>query len=364
MVSILILTCSSCRKTSAVQPVIEKVRSPRLETRLTWRCDRCNQDHNWLIPPGRSVEDTARESLKHSCAHGRARKRTSVYALVRGVADEERAKILLSELIWRWRNEAELSQEKAAAAAGITSREWRRVEAGTSFPRKDNLPRIVRAARGSMEQAYMLIRSARKWKQEFIEWIQRFQDERIREDSDFQSAPFGPVEHDPDVEIALDFFRRVFPAEADEDRFLFFARAIHQAYWTKQLDGTITVDDTRAEIIPVVMSLADVFERCEGKKAKKLVVYEMARVAGLLMTEPEVADFALYFLQMSFNSIAGEEETKRRVGVGWRVLTPQEKVILALFDLVNPKYQPRLIKSCQKLSSTERRPEWWFIPDS
>jgi len=66
---------------------------------------------------------------------------------------------------------------------------------------------------------------------------------------------------------------------------------------------------------------------------------------------------------MSFNSIAGEEETKRRIGAGWKELTPPEKVILALFDLVNPKYQPRLIKSCQKLSSTERRPEWWFIPD-
>lgn len=363
MVAILIMTCSSCRKTSAVQLAIEKVSSTRLETRLTWRCDRCNQDHSWLIPRGRTVEDIARESLRHSCAHGRARNRASVYARIRGVADEERAKILLGELIWRWRNEAELSQKKAAAAAGITSRELRRVEAGTSFPRTDNLQRIVHAARGSMDQAYLLIRPARKWKQEFIERVQRFQEERIREDSEFQSAPFGPVVHDPDVEVALDFFRRVFPAEADEDRFLFFARAIHQAYWTKQLGGTITVDDIRAEIIPVVMSLADVFERCEGKKAKELVVYEMARVAGLLMTEPEVADFAVYFLQMSFNSIAGEEETKRRIGAGWKELTPPEKVILALFDLVNPKYQPRLIKSCQKLSSTERRPEWWFIPE-
>jgi len=82
------------------------------------------------------------------------------------------------------------------------------------------------------------------------------------------------------------------------------------------------------------------------------------------MTKPEIADFAQYFFQMSFNSIAGEEETKRKVGTGWKELKPPEKVILALFDLVDPKYQPRLIKSCQKLSSTERRPEWWFIPDS
>jgi hypothetical protein len=186
---------------------------------------------------------------------------------------------------------------------------------------------------------------------------------RVDEDSDFQTIPVGPVVRDPDVEVALDYFRRIFQVEADEDSFLFFAHAIHQAYWAKQLGGTITVDDNRAEIIPAVRNLADIFERCDGKKAKYFVVYEMARAAGIFMRKEEIADFVLYFLQMSFNSIAGEEETKRRVGPGWRVLTPQEKVILALFDLVNPKYQPRLIKSCQKLSSTERRPECWFIPE-
>jgi hypothetical protein len=34
MVTILILTCSNCYKTSAVQPGIEEVRSPRIETEL------------------------------------------------------------------------------------------------------------------------------------------------------------------------------------------------------------------------------------------------------------------------------------------------------------------------------------------
>jgi hypothetical protein len=113
-----------------------------------------------------------------------------------------------------------------------------------------------------------------------------------------------------------------------------------------------------------VQNLADIFERCDGKKSKRLVVYEMARAAGMFMRKREIADFVQYFLQMSFNSIAGEEETKRRIGTGWKELTPPEKVILALFDLVDPKYQPRVIKSCQKLSATERRAEWWFMPDN
>ena len=363
MVPILILTCSNCGKTSAVRPGIEEMRSPRIETHLIWGCIRCNRNHRWLIPPGRTVEDTALESLRHSVAHPDSRTRENVFTRTRGVSDEEKNKILFGELIWWWRKEADLQIEEAAAKAGITSRQWIRVEAGENLPHANNLQKIVRAVRGTMDQAFLVIGSNRKWRQEFVERVQKFQ-ARIEEDSQFQVVPIGPVEHEPDVELALDFFRRILPVEADEDSFLFFAHGIHQAYWTKQLDGTITVDDNRAEIIPAVKNLADIFERCDGKKAKHLVVYEMARAAGIFMRKSEIADFAQYFLQMSFNSIAGEEETKRRIGAGWKEFTPPEKVVLALFDLIDSKYQPRLIKACQKLSSTERRPEWWFIPES
>jgi hypothetical protein len=212
-----------------------------------------------------------------------------------------------------------------------------------------------------MDQAFLVVGSALQWKQEFVRQVRESQ-ARYAENSHFQVV-HKRVELEPDVELAVDAFRRVLPVEADEDSFLFFAHAIHQAYWTRLLGGTNTVDDKRAEIIPAVRNLADIFDRCDGKKTKHLVVYEMARAAAMLMRKSEIADFAQYFLQMSFNSVAGEEETKRRVGAGWRELTPEEKAILALFDLVDPKYQPRLIKSCQRLSSTERRPEWWSIPD-
>lgn len=362
MVAILIVTCSNCRKTSAVQPGIEDMRFPRIETCLLWGCVRCNTNHRWLIPQGRTVEDTAWKSLRHSSAHEKPRNRKNVYARIRGKTDQEKRKSLLGELIWWWRNEAGLGQVAAAAAAQISSREWMRVEEGKSLPRTDNLQKMVRAARGTMDQAFLVIGTTREWKQEFIRRVREFQ-ARFEENSHFQVL-HKEVGLEPDAELALDAFRRVLPAEADVDSFLFFAHAIHQAYWARLLGGTVTVDEDRAEIISAVRNLADLFERCDGKKAKHLVVYEMARAAGMFMRKREIADFVQYFLQMSFNSIAGEGETKRRIGAGWKELTPPEKVILALFDLVNPKYQSRLIKSCQKLNSTERRPEWWFIPDT
>ena len=357
----LILTCTNCRKSSAVQYGFQ-ISDFTQEKWIEWGCVRCDTNHRWLIPPGRTVEDTARESLKHSIAHKKVRDRKDVYTRICGVPQDERERILFGELIWWWRNEAGLGQADAAAAAGITSREWMRVEAGKSLPRENNLERIVHAARGSMDQAFLIIGSARNWKQEFIKRVQSFQ-ARIAEQEHF-NVDARKLEFDPDVEWALRAFRRVLPVEPDDNRFLFLAHAIHQAYWTRLLGGTITVDDKRGEIIPAVMKLADIFERCESKKTKQLVVYELTRVAGLLMRKQELADFVQLFLQWSFNSGAGEEETERRIGAGWKELTPPEKVVLALFDLIDSKYQPRVIKACQKLSSTERRPDWWFIPES
>jgi transcriptional regulator with XRE-family HTH domain len=308
------------------------------------------------------VEDTARESLRHSTAHERSRRRKNVYVRLRGVTDDEKTKILFGEIIWWWRNEAGLGQVEAAAKARITRREWIRIEAGKTLPRQDNLRRIVHAVRGTMDQAFLVVGNALKWKQEFVQRVRGSQ-AHYAENSHFQVV-HKDVQLEPDVELALDMFRKVLPVEADEDSFLFFAHDIHKAYWTNLLGGTVTVDDNRSEIIPAVKNLADIFERCDGMHAKHLVVYEMARAACMFLRKSEIADFAQYFLQMSFNSVAGEEETARRIGAGWKELTPPEKAILALFDLVDPKYQPRLIKSCQKLSSTERRPESWFIPES
>src|SRR6266403_307289 len=349
MVMVLILTCSNCRRTSAVRPGIERFKSPRVETWLEWGCVRCNTNHRWLIPKGRTVENTARESLKHSIAHPKARKRKSVYVRLRGVPEDERMRILFGELIWWWRNESALELEQAASAAQITSRQWMRVEAGKNLPHADNLQRIVHASRGTMDQAFLVIASAKKWRREFIRRIRQYR-KRVEDNSQIQCVPAN-VELEPDVELALDAFRRVLPAEADENKFLFFALAIHQIYWTRSLGGTITVDDDRSEIVPAIMNIADILERCENKKAKYSVIYEMARGAGLLLRRPELADFVRYFLRVSFNSSAGEEEVERRLGPVWKELVAPEKLVLALFDLVDPEYQPRLIKSFRKLKA-------------
>jgi len=306
------------------------------------------------------VEDTAAKSLHNSVAHHKARRRKNIYARLQGLAEEDQRSALFGELIWWWRNEAGLYQTVAAAAVELTSREWMRIEAGKVLPQPDNLERVVHAVRGSMDQAFRIIGSNRQWKPEFVKRLKSLQ-ERLSRDEHFQVVRKGVKITSPDVELALDAFRNVLPAEPDEDKFLILAHIIFQSYWTRKLGGTITVDDERAEIIPVVMKLADTFERCENKRAKYFVVDQIVRIAEMFMRKEEIADFVQHFLRTCFNSRAADEQTEARVGAEWKELTPTEKLVLTLYDLTNSKYKPRLAKLCKNLSATERRSEWSFF---
>lgn len=359
---ILILACNNCHKTSAVTAVVETMKVPRDETWLVWTCLRCKQTHEWLIPSGRSIHDTARESLKHSPAYDKSSERQDVYERLSADSPAVHRKILLGELIWWWREEAGLTQKEAARRAKIGAHQWSRLEDGKNKPHPGNLKRIVRAVQGSMKQADLITGSDKTWERDFERRMKELE-ERISPSADFQIDPKGWALHpdiESDVDLTLREFRRVLPAEPHEDKFLFFAHAIHQAYWARRVGGPITIDDNRAEIIPAVKKLSDILERCENKKAQYRVIYEMAVAAEMFMTEPQIADLVTHFLLSSFDSAAGEHETKRRIQQEWKQSSPKERLILTLFDLIDSQYQPRLIESCQKLHASPPQTDEWF----
>lgn len=361
---ILILTCDNCRRTSAVQAVIDKVDFPREETWLLWDCVRCNKAHQWLIPSGRSLEDTAKQSLKSSSAYSKVGEREDVYQRLSNALPETHRKILFGELTWWWRQEVagDLTIAKVARAADITVRQWIRIEAGASMPHQKNLVGIVHAVDGIMDQAYMLIGSDKDWAKELERYLAD-EEERISRDALFQKEPEGytlQAWESPDVEAALQALRRVLPFEFDEDHFLFYAYMVHQGYWGRQLGGPITMDDTRAEIIPVIKKLFNLFGRCENKQAQYRIVYLMVRGAKAYMTQSVMVSLVIYFIRRSFTSAIGEDETSSRVGEQWEYLSPTEKIALTLFDLIDPQYQPRFIKACQKLQGSAKGIDYWL----
>lgn len=363
---VFILTCSDCRKTSAVVLGLEKIEFPRIETWLFWACRRCNRNHRWLVPSGRSVIQTVRQSLNQSTAYGKSRKRKSIYTRLRGASPAERSKILFGELIWWWREEAGLNQNEAADRADITTRQLSRLEAGENKPHPENLKRIVHAVYGDMDQAYLVLGSKKSWENEFKKFIEDFEKDRISKHSGFQIDPEGwELEPGilPDVELALSQFRRVLPAEPHEDRFLLFAYVIYQSYWTRLLGGTITIDDSRTEIIPAVKKLLDMLDRCEDKKARHMIIYEMACGAEMFLTKPLIADLVTHFILHTFSSGAGVYEARRRIKEEWGRFVPMEKLLLTLFDLIKPERQLRLIEECQKLQRSPRQTDEWFKDD-
>jgi len=359
---LLILTCRDCKRTSATSERIETMSSPRQESWLVWGCTFCRRNHRWTIPEGKGVIDTARQSLKHSSAFTKSAGRSDIYAKLSAASPKTRQKILLGELIWWWREEANLNQKDAAKVANISTRQLKRLEDGQNQPHPRNLKLIIKVVQGSIEQVYLITKADKLWEQDFaLRMIEL--NERISPTACVQIDPAGWALSPsiiPDLDFALGELKRVLPAEPNEDKFLFMAHAIHQAYWIRLLGGPITIDDDRAKIIPPVKKLADLLERCDSKESQYRVIYEMVQCAEMFLTKPELADFVTYFLLRSFSSEAGEHETRRRIKDEWEQATAKERLILTLFDLIDPQYQSQLIATCRKLNASERQTEVWF----
>jgi transcriptional regulator with XRE-family HTH domain len=347
-----------------VRAVVDGMDSPRKETWLLWHCVRCDNHHQWLVPSGRKVEDTARESLKSSIAYHRSGKREDVYRRLSEAPQEKHRKILFGELIWWWREEAvaQFTQAEVAEAAGITVRQWIRIEAGESMPLEENLVGIIHAVDGVMDQAYLLTDLGKVWSKEME---RRLADEeaRLSEEALLQLDPEGyelQAWESPDVEVALKALKKVIPASFEADQFLFYAYTVHQEYWGRRGENPIRIDDDQTEIIPVIKDLFDLFERCENKQAQYRVVHLMARGAKRYMTKPVIMDLINYFVRNTFTSGMGEDDTRSRMGDKWNQLSAMEKLALTLFDLIGPQNQPRFIKACQKLQGSAKGIDHWL----
>lgn len=361
---ILILACNNCRRTSAVRAVVDSVDHPRKETWLIWDCARCNKHHRWLVPRRKSLEETARQSLKNSVAYGKAGERQDIYQRLNSSLPEEREKILFSELIWWWRHELPrgLTLEEIAEAAQMTKRQWLRIEAGENLPHPKNLVRVVRAVDGVMDQAYLITDSNKRWKHE-LELHLANEEARICMDESLQKSPEDYTLQSwesPDVEVALEAFRRVLPYESDVDHFLFYAYTVHQEYWGRGSDGTITIDDNRDEVIPVLKKIFDIFERCKDRQESYRIVHLLARGAKFYMPKTLLINLVIHFIRRSFTSAVGEDDTRSRMGEEWAHLSPIERLALILFDLIDPQNQPRFIKVCQKQQGSAKGINHWL----
>lgn len=361
---ILILTCNNCRRTSAVLAVVDWVDSPRKETWLLWHCVRCDKQHRWLVPNSRSVEDTARESLKSSRAYHKPSKRGDVYHRLSEAPQEAHRKILFGELIRLWREEREpqFTQAELADAVRISERQWIRIEAGESMPLEENLAGIVHAVDGVMNQAYLLADLGKVWSEEMERHLAD-EEARLSEEALVQLDPEGyelAAWESPDVELALKALRRAIPASFEAEHFLFYAYTVYQVYWGRRLGGPIRIDDNQTKIIPVIKDLFDLFERCDDKQAQYRIVHLMARGAKRYMTKPVIMDLINYFVRNIFTPGMGEDDTRSRMGDEWKQLSAMEKLALTLFDLIEPQNQPRFIETCQKLQGTARGLNHWL----
>jgi transcriptional regulator with XRE-family HTH domain len=272
-------------------------------------------------------------------------------------------KILFGELIRRWREEAGLTQEEAVALTDLDIRQWRRIEAGDSKPQKKNLEQVVKAVGGIKKQAYLIVDPGKVWDSDLERRLAEAE-RQISSSAHFHIDPENfelPPDESSDVEIALRQLKRALPAIFDTHQFLFFAYMVYQEYWERRQSAPITIDDNSIEAIPAVKDIIDILDRCENKETQHRVIHVVAKEVVFFMTKPKIADLATQFLNTGFISGAEENETRRRIGEQqWDQLSSLEKLILTLFDIVDPQKQSGLIESCQKLQSSAKEADKWF----
>jgi transcriptional regulator with XRE-family HTH domain/RNase P subunit RPR2 len=360
---ILILACNNCHRTNAVEAVTESTNLPPKETYLIWECLRCRKHHRWLIPRGRGLKNTALQSLKSSIAYRKGDKRMDIYKRLAEAQPAAQRKILFGELIRRWREEAGLTQEEAVALTDIKIRQWRHIEAGESKPQRRNLDQVVSAVGGIKKQAYLILDQGKVWDSDLERRLAEAE-RQISSSAHFHIDPENfelPPDESSDVEIALRQLRRALPAIFDTHQFLFFAYMVYQEYWERRQSAPITIDDNSIEVIPAVKDIIDVLDRCENNEIQYRVIHVIAKEVAFFFRKPKMADLMIQFINTSFISAAEEHETKRRIGEQWKQLLPMEKLILTLFDIVDSQKQSLIIDACQKLHSSAKETDRWFV---
>jgi hypothetical protein len=345
-----ILTCDNCHRTSAATDKVEQIDFPRQGTWLNWYCMYCRQLREWLIPQGMSIEDASRQSRQNSTACNRSLSRVDVYKKVQDAKPEMQKWIFFGELVWWWREEAVIAQTQAAVASGLSDRHWRRMEAGDSKLRDSNIERVVRAVQGSMEQAYLLLKPGERWSLKFEQRLAKAE-KQIK--SPFFQKLHKDEELSPEVahelDIALRELGRVLTVEAVEERFLFYAHLIHQTYWNRLLGGPMIVDDHKAELIPLIKKLISALKKTEKPANQYKIVNLIKLEVEYFMSKPLLLDLLTHFIFESFTSVLRREEVWGKLSKDFGPFSPQEKLILALFDLIKPIRQGHLLETCKQL---------------
>lgn len=353
---ICILTCDKCHRTSAATGKVEQTDFPRQGTWLNWYCMYCSQLREWLIPQGMSIDDASRQSRRSSTAFDSSLSRVDIYKKVQDAKPEMQKWILFGELIWWWREEAGIAQAQAVLTSGLSERHWRRIEAGESKLRESNIEIVVRAVQGSMEQAYLLLKPGERWGLKF--------EQRLAKAEKQIKSPYFQKLHKDDVlppevaselDIALRELGRVLTAEALEERFLFYSLIVHQTYWNSLLSGPMIIDDFKAELSPLIKKLIDSIKGAGKQEDRYRILNLIVLEAEYFIHKPLLLDLVIYFIRESFTSAVRREEVWNNVSIDNEPFSPEERLILALFDLIDPGHQVRLLEACKQIHIYSKR---------
>lgn len=357
---VLVMTCL-CRATSAAEarvlsdPVWEK-------SVLVWACPACGDEYRLEMPGGETYLDLEAQSLRLLGERVTAQDVADYARRLKESTPEERPWVRLGRLVRALREKAGLTQEEAAGKAGISARDYKRIEAGEFRRQITNAERATRAVGGSVEQLYLLLVPDRSWNDEFAARLKEALEEfsgvlPVLRPVDDALLPEDLYE---DAAMAVRELGEALVANAQPDAFLFLANLIHETYWFKRLGGYASFDELLAKIIPPVKEVIDVLKACQSQREKQAALRAIEREMEAFLTREQLFELGTRFLLDVREETALPEPVATRLGLEpfeplTKFYTAREGLLLSMFDALAPERQTALLAAFKRLHARARK---------
>ncbi|MDT5156579.1 MAG: hypothetical protein QOH51_936 [Acidobacteriota bacterium] len=334
---------------------------------LAWACPACGDEYRFAVPEGGYYTELEAWSLR--LARGGMPPTTEAvgeYAWrLREAVPHDRRWVRLARLLRAWRERAGLTQEGAAHRAGITARDYKRLEAGEPRRKLTNVEKAVRGVAGCQTQMRMLVAppgEGRVQQQDFAARMKRASRQlsgRLPVLMPVEDA-LAPADLNGDAAVAVAALGRALVSNHLSEAFLFYAQVIYEVYWCKRLGGTARPDELMAAVIRPVKELIDVFKRCRSRSEREAVLSVVRRGLETFLTPEQLYEAGTRFLLLIYEEACAEEQLATKLGLGpfeplTKYFTPAEGMLLTMFDRAGPERREVILDALRRIQSWDRR---------
>jgi transcriptional regulator with XRE-family HTH domain len=360
---VIVVACL-CFETYAAGARVERVADGKTLVKvLAWECETCEVEYRFAVPEGGHYTDVEAMTLRLGPKPVTDPQAIADYARRLREADPRARRWLrLARLLRAWREKAGLTQEAAAARAGISARDYKRLEEGRARRRLVNVEKAVRGVVGVEEQMRLLVAPGDSRAEGFDARMKRADRQRsglllVLTPVEDALMPAGMRE---DAAAAAAALGRALVSNAMSEPFLFYAQVIFEIYWCRRLGGFARPDELTTAAVRPVKELIDLYKACESVREKGALLDVVRLELEAFLTQEQLYEAAALFFGLAYEEAHADGQVAGKLGLKpfeglSNYYTPAEALLLATFDRAGPERRRALLDALRRIDAWDRR---------